>query len=226
MPPARDQLVVVTVLDEPPVVEHEHPVGAGRGRQAVGDGDRRAALGEVRRAPARCAPRSARRPTRSPRRARARRGRRRRPAAGRRAGAPRRQLLAALADRRHQAVGQRLDPVVEVEAVDDGLHVVERRPRPGEADVGGDRCRRTGTAPATRRPAAARSSSLATSCSGTPPRRISPIVGSAKRAISRPSVVLPDPVAPTSATCWPAGMCAVTWRSTASSTAAASPRVG
>ena len=51
-----------------------------------------------------------------------------------------------------------------------------------------------------------RSSSLPTRRSGTPPRRISPIVGSAKRAISRPSVVLPDPVAPTRATCWPAGM--------------------
>ena len=42
-----DQLVVVAVLDEPAVVEHEHPVGARRRRQAVGDGDRRAPLGEV-----------------------------------------------------------------------------------------------------------------------------------------------------------------------------------
>ena len=71
-----------------------------------------------------------------------------------------------------------------------------------------------------------RRSSFDTYRNGTSPTRISPIVGSARRAINRPSVVLPEPVAPTSATCWPAGMCAVTWRSTASSVAAASPRVG
>ena len=70
-------------------------------------------------------------------------------------------------------------------------------PGPGEADVGGDRVveqerllrhddEARGAARRWRR-----------RCSGTPPRRISPIVGSAKRAISRPSVVLPDPVAPT-----------------------------
>ena len=46
----RDELVVRTVLDEAAVGEHEHAVGAGRGREAVGDRDRRAALGEWLRA--------------------------------------------------------------------------------------------------------------------------------------------------------------------------------
>ena len=59
-----------------------------------------------------------------------------------------------------------------------------------------------------------RSSSLATAVSGTPPRRTVPMVGSAKRAISRPSVVLPEPVSPTTATCWPAGIWALTSSST------------
>ena len=71
-----------------------------------------------------------------------------------------------------------------------------------------------------------RSSSLATHCSGTPPRYSSPTVGSAKRAISRPSVVLPEPVAPTRATCWPAGIVTSTSRSTASSSDVVMPRVG
>ena len=44
-----------------------------------------------------------------------------------------------------------------------------------------------------------------------------PIVGSAKRAISRPSVVLPEPVEPTIATCWPAGIVTSTFLSTAES---------
>ena len=35
--------------------------------------------------------------------------------------------------------GSAVDPVADVEAGDDGLHVGDRRPRPGEADVGGDR---------------------------------------------------------------------------------------
>ena len=57
VPPAVDQLVVGTVLDEAPVGEHEHPVGPGGRRQAVGDGDRGASLGEVRAGRGRCAPR-------------------------------------------------------------------------------------------------------------------------------------------------------------------------
>ncbi len=62
-----------------------------------------------------------------------------------------------------------------------------------------------------------RSSSLATAVSGTPPIRTVPIVGSAKREISRPSVVLPEPVSPTTATCCPAGIWAVTSTSTGGS---------
>ena len=38
-----------------------------------------------------------------------------------------------------QTVGQPLDPVADVEPLDDRLHVGDRRARPGEADVGGDR---------------------------------------------------------------------------------------
>ncbi len=44
-----------------------------------------------------------------------------------------------------------------------------------------------------------------------------PIVGSAKRAIRRPSVVLPEPVEPTIATCWPAGIVTSMFLSTAES---------
>ena len=105
--------------------------------------------------------------------------------------------------------GSAVDPVAE--------RRVGRRPPPcRRATCPGGRsrrwrrsCRRTGTAPATRRRGAGAARRWRRRCSGTPPRRISPIVGSAKRAISRPSVVLPEPVAPTRATCWPAGMCDV-----------------
>jgi len=64
---------------------------------------------------------------------------------------------------------------------------------------------------------------LLTLVRGTPPTSTKPAVGSARRAINRPSVVLPDPVSPTTATCWPAGMCAFTSSSTGGSSA--SPRV-
>ena len=194
------------------------PRSTGGGRWRSSCAPRRGGSG-----PARCGPRSARRPTTSPRRARARRGRRRRPAAGRRAGAP--PPTAARRARRPASSARRAAPRPSRRR-----RGGRRRPpsRRSTSPAGRSRCwrrscRRTGTAPATRRRGGGRSSSLATSRSGTPPRRISPIVGSAKRAMSRPSVVLPEPVAPTSATCWPAGMCAVTWRSTASSTAAARP---
>ena len=52
-----EELGVVAVLDQPPAVEHEHPVGACRGRQPVGDGDRRAPVGQLVQRPGRCAPR-------------------------------------------------------------------------------------------------------------------------------------------------------------------------
>ena len=226
MPPASDQLVVVTVLHEPAVLEHQHSIGARRGRQAVGDGDRRAPLGEVGQRARDAHLGRGRRRTTSPRRARARRDRRRRPAAGRRAGAPpptaarrarRPRVIRPSGSASTQSPTSRRATTPPCPAID-----VPGRAKPTLAAIVSSN--RNGSWETTTR--RWRSSSLATSWSGTPPRRIWPIVGSAKRAIRRPSVVLPEPVAPTIATCWPAGMCTLTWRSTAASTSAVTPRVG
>ena len=121
-----------------------------------------------------------------------------------------RQLLAALADARSsRPSGIDSSQSTDVEAGDDG---VDRRidgPRTGEADVGGDRVVEQERLLRRRRRGGGAARRCRPPSSGTPPRRISPMVGSAKRAISRPSVVLPEPVAPTIATCWPAGMWSV-----------------
>ena len=50
-----------------------------------------------------------------------------------------RERFAALTDPSVESVGQRLDPVVDVEHLDQSLDLGSRRRRSGEADVGGDR---------------------------------------------------------------------------------------
>ena len=118
----------------------------------------------------------------------------------------RRQLVAAFADPRGEPVGQRLDPVADAEFVDDPLDIsVGDVLRTGERDVGGDRVvEQERLLRHDDQPSA--EFAAVDPPSGTPPRSISPMVGSANRAISRPSVVLPDPVEPTIATCCPAGI--------------------
>ena len=67
-------------------------------------------------------------------------------------------------------------------------------------------CRRTGTPPAAPATTRRRSSATAMSRRSTPSSSTAPCVGSMKRATSRAIVVLPDPVAPTTATEVPAGI--------------------
>ena len=119
-----------------------------------------------------------RRPTTSPRRARARRGRRRRPAAARRAGA--RPPTAARRARRPASSspsGSAVDPVADVERVDEQLDVasadVPGRAKPMLAAIVSSN--RNGSWDTTT--SRCRSSSLATFVSGTPPSRIWPTSG-------------------------------------------------
>ena len=65
-----EQLLLGSALDDLPVLDDEDLVGAADGRKAVGDDDRGAALAAAGREPARSAPRSGGRCSRSPRRAR------------------------------------------------------------------------------------------------------------------------------------------------------------
>ena len=137
----------MAVLDEPAVMQHEHPIGAHRGRQPVGDGDRRAALGEVRQRP------------RDPHLGKRVDRRRRlveeqdvgigepRPQQGDELAFSGRQLLAALADARVQPIGHRVQPVDDVEPGDDGEDRRVVGTWTGEPHVGARSCRRTGTVP-------------------------------------------------------------------------------
>ena len=204
-----DQLVVRAVLDEAPVVEHEHPVG--RGPRSTGGGRWRSWCAPRRGAQgaARCGPRSAGRPTTSPRR-------------GQHVGVgdvgaeqgdelalARRQLLAALAHRASAARRAGRRP--------------SRRRRGGRttSSISVD-----ATCPGRAKPRLASivSSNRNGSCGTTTSRSAQLVVGDvvqrrrrrggSRRSSGRRSgrsagraCVLPEPVAPTTATCWPAGMC-------------------
>ncbi len=137
-----------------------------------------------------------------------------------------RQRVAAFADPRVESVGQRRPPSRRRRA-DRRVARSRSRVASGRANrmllaiVSSNRNGSWATTTIRRR-----SSALSISASGTPPSRTCPAIGSAKRATMRPSVVLPEPVAPTTATCWPAGMNADTCSSTMSSRRSArSPRL-
>ena len=117
---------------------------------------------------------------------------------------PAREVDPALAEHRVVARREGLDRLVELRHPRRG-----RRRRPGrelaQRDVLAAWSGRTGTSPAarTRPPAAARRATAP--ASGTPSSRIPPRSGSASRATISTSVVLPAPVAPTTATHEPGG---------------------
>ena len=208
-----NQLVVGTVLDEPAVVEHEHPVGAGGGRQTVGDRDRGAPCGQlVEGRPMRTSvsastdevassSTSTSGSTSEP--APARRADAHPPTAARRAGRPRcrarRAASPASRSRSRSTMACSRSARLSV--------------GPGEAEVGGDRAvEQERLLRHDHQPLA--QLGVGDCVSGTPPTRTVPIVGSAKRATGGRASSCPNPVSPTTATCWPAGMWALTSIST------------
>ena len=203
---------MVALLDEPAASKtstRSAPLGGG---QAVGDAHDGAALRRGGRGRRRGPARSRGRRRSWPRRAPAGPGRRAGPGPSATSWrSPTDRFAAPLADLGVEPVGQAVDPPAEAEGVEGGVDLVVAARRPGRprrtlsAIVSSNRkpswgtmrmCRGAGH----RRPTVVRS---------TPPMRISPSVGSARRHSSLANVVLPEPVSPTTATFVPAGMCDV-----------------
>ncbi len=124
------------------------------------------------------------------------------PLAGRQLGAP-------LADLGVEPVGQGVEPIAQVEVIDRRIEVTKADLGPGEGEVGGDAAlEQEGLLGHQREPF--RRSSVRHPSKRYATDLTAPAVGSAMRAMSRPRVVLPEPVSPTMATCCPAGMWALT----------------
>ena len=205
-----DEVVVRARLDDPAVVEHRDPVGAADRREPVGDGDRRAAAAElVERALHGALGRGVERAGRLVEHEHARVAQQRagdRDALALAAGEP----VAARADEGVVALRQARDQVVDLRGAGRRLDLGVRGVRPDvaqvlpdggvqqvglladDADDRGEVGQRAGRA--------GRSPSIV----------MRPASGSCSRATSAASVLLPDPVSPTSASVEPAGTSSVT----------------
>src|SRR5207237_5547018 len=119
------------------------------------------------------------------------------------------QSRAPLADRGVVALRQRQDELVDLGVAGGGLHLAVTGRRAAQTDVLADR-RVEQEVSWNTEPICASSDACATVRRSTPSMATRPSSGSRKRSITASSVLLPQPLGPTSATEWPAGMASVT----------------